>query len=379
MGPAARLTGSRRANCLVEQLLARYGCLVFTADVDRVERVVAATIAALPGSLAAPSQRIAHAGGKRSRPMLVLAAARCGGGPLPARAIDAAAAIELLHVAALVHDDLMERATARRGVPTVNAAEGPATALLAGDALLGAAGRLAATVDTDTAEIVQSALIDLCAGQVLEEEHRYRPDTDSATVLEVARGKSGTLTGVACRLAGTLAGCLHPDLAAALTDFGYAFGTCLQLLDDTLDVISTEQRLGKAVEVDFPAGVVTLPALRPLHHDHQLRDLFRPDLTAVERARAFAILRRGGGIHDTVATAHGTARAARRELTAVRDLGDAATIDWLAALPERYVLDQLRLVAPEHRHLLRMPDAPAYDEESPQLAQAVAGDGGPWR
>lgn len=325
----------------------------FADDLAAVEGVVDDILSALPAALAGPCRRIALAEGKRSRPVLVFAAGRCAGGSPQPGMPQAAAVIELVHLAALVHDDLLEEAPVRRHVPTINAAEGRATALLAGDALLGVAGRLAATIGGGAAQLVAETVVDLCAGQLLEEQSRYRADTDASTVLAVARAKTGALTAGACRIGAALTPHLHPQVAAALTGFGYAFGTGLQLLDDLLDVVSSEEQFGKPVGVDFPAGVVTLPAVGPLRDYHSLRDLFRPGLTISERELALRILRAGRGIGDTMAEARRTARTAREHLGAVRHLGDPVTIGWLAELPERYLTDQLsRLVDPSLRHLL---------------------------
>jgi heptaprenyl diphosphate synthase len=317
-----------------------------------IEAVLTAEMQRLPGSLASPCQRIAGAGGKRLRPALVLLAGACAGRPCDSRHVRAAAAVEALHLATLVHDDLIEGARTRRGVPTVNAAEGLSAAVLAGDALLGSAGRIAAGLHRRAAELMSQALLDLAAGQALEEQLRFRADAGADAVLAVARGKAGTLTRLACQLAVAVTPEMDRGLAGALEEFGLAFGTCLQLIDDVLDLVAVEERLGKPVGVDFAAGVVTLPTVVALGHDRELRGLLRPGITTGERDRALHLLRHGGGIAAAVRTAEHMAQAACARLTGLRDRGDQAAITRLAEMLPHYVSGQLAATDPALRDLL---------------------------
>ena len=313
-----------------------------------VDAVVAAALDGVPASLREPCRRVALAGGKRLRAGLVLAAngdsrAAAGAGrswaPSPP-AVTAAAAVELLHLATLVHDDLLDDAPVRRGVPTINAQEGTGAALLAGDLLIGLAGRLASAVDGRVRALLDEALVDLCAGQALEADHRWDADVTADTVLRTATLKTGTLLGVACEIGGHLGGAADP---AGLRGYGLEFGTVLQLVDDLLDLLSDEPTYGKPTGVDFPAGTVTLPAVHGLAASPGLRPLLRPGLDPADRRRAGDLLRAGPGIAATLAEVrHRAGWAADR-------LPPGAT---LAGLPGRYVTRQMGLVLPQHRHLL---------------------------
>jgi heptaprenyl diphosphate synthase len=297
-----------------------------------VDAVLAGALDGVPSALRDPCRRVALAGGKRLRAGLVLAAADGAD-----RAVAAAAAVELLHLATLVHDDLLDDAPMRRGVPTINAKEGTGTALLAGDLLIALAGRLAAGVGGWAGALLDEALIDLCAGQAQEADHRYRADVAPDAVLRTAALKTGTLLATACELGARLSGRRDPE---ALRRYGLAFGTCLQLLDDLLDVLSDDETYGKPTGADFPAGVVTLPAVHGMAADPDLRALLRPGLSADERHRAGELLRTGPGVPATVAEIRRTTAAA------------AAAAPEFAALPRQYVDRQLALVLPRHRHLL---------------------------
>lgn len=328
-------------------------------DAGRVEAGLLAQLDRLPGPLAEPCRRIAAAGGKRLRARLALAAAAAvGGGAPPVRLVDAAVAVELLHLATLVHDDLLDEASTRRGVPTVNAREGAGTAVLVGDVLIGAAGRLAAGLGAEAGLLLQETLVELCVGQSLEAAVRYEAATPVETVLAVAEKKTGALLAAACQL-GALAAAEQPAVqaVAALGGYGRAFGVCLQVLDDVLDVVSSEVRYGKPTGVDFAAGTVTLPAVRPLAESPELRALLRPGLRAEDRRRALDLLRTGGGVADAVDHALSCARQAGETLGAARLEGDARTRERLAALPLEHLDGQLALVLPEWRHLLASPTA----------------------
>ncbi len=310
-----------------------------TAPATAVDAVLAGALDGVPASLREPCHRVALAGGKRLRAGLVLAAATVAGEHPPA-AVTAAAAVELLHLATLVHDDLLDDAPVRRGVPTVNAKEGAATALLAGDLLIGLAGRLASRVDGHVRASLDEALVDLCAGQALEADNRYHAGADAETVLRTATLKTGTLLGVACEIGGHLAGAAD---TADLRAYGLDFGTVLQLVDDLLDLLSDEPTYGKPTGVDFAAGTVTLPAVHALAACPDLRMLLRPGLDPADRRRANDLLRAGPGIAATVRTVHARVRRAGDRLPASTEL---------AGLPGRYVTRQMALVLPQHRHLL---------------------------
>jgi len=307
-------------------------------SVAAVERELAAAFDDLPGTLATPCRRLALAGGKRLRARLVLTVA----GPVPA-AVPAATAVELLHLATLVHDDLLDGAPTRRGAPTVHAAEGSELAVLAGDVLIGLAGRYAARAGADAAALLGDALVDLCAGQALEAAHRYDPATTATTALRVAELKTGTLIATAGEL-GAVAG---DRPRAGLRPYGLAFGLVLQILDDVLDLLSDDDTYGKPTGADFPAGTVTLPAVHTMAAEPRLRDLLRPGLSPAERDHANDLLRRGPGTIAALRLVDDLAEQAARFRP---DLGD---------LPRRYAERQLRLISPRHRDLIPQKDPAA--------------------
>jgi len=227
-------------------------------DVDRRLIEVVGGVDGVDG-LAAPSRRVTAAGGKRLRPALTIAAAALGG-VFDRRVVDAAAAVELVQIGSLVHDDLLDGALVRRGVPTINGVEGPPTAILAGDYLLARAGELAAGVGREAAALLATAIVDLCVGQSQEMAQVADLDRTIDQHLASIRGKTARLFGCACEIGAVCAG-LPPGTTRQLARFGESFGMAFQVVDDVLDLVGDAGRLGKPTGTDVATGVYTLPVL----------------------------------------------------------------------------------------------------------------------
>src|SRR5918994_508771 len=194
------------------------------------------------GTVLAPAAaRVASTGGKRLRPLLTIVAAALGD-VFDDRVISAAAAVELVQVGSLVHDDILDRALTRRGQPTINAVEGLNHAVLAGDYILARAAELAASVSREAAALLADALGDLCEGQALELRDAFDPDRSIDDHVASIRGKTAALFACASRL-GAHCGGVSPRNATALGRFGEAFGLSFQVLDDMLDLIGDAHRL----------------------------------------------------------------------------------------------------------------------------------------
>lgn len=235
---------------------------------------------------------IVAAGGKRLRAALTLAAVLGVGGTIDQSVITAAACVELVHAASLVHDDLMDGADERRGVRTVNASRGVGSALLVGDFMLArAAGAALTEVSAPVAEVLGDTVVQLVEGQYLELGDLYTVDRPLDRALDSVRGKTGALFRTSCVVAGLCAG-VDRDVVAALGEYGERFGVAFQLLDDLLDLAATAAALGKPVGTDLRHGVYTVPVLRLLDPDRPA-DPDRP-VDAVGLARARALLAERG-------------------------------------------------------------------------------------
>jgi geranylgeranyl pyrophosphate synthase len=208
------------------------------------------------------------AGGKRLRPLLVFL---CGDGEDP-RLVSAAASVELLHMATLVHDDVLDRATLRRGRPTVFAEGGPPAATATGDLLFSRAfAELASTGSGDAVQVLSAASSALARGELMQREDAWSDEVTPERYLERCRLKTASLFDSSCRLGTLLGG--RPDLAEPLGRFGEQVGLAFQMLDDVLDVSGPTERTGKPRGADLLDGTVTLPLILARRLDAELRSL----------------------------------------------------------------------------------------------------------
>jgi heptaprenyl diphosphate synthase len=228
-----------------------------------------------------PDERLAEialhgieAGGKRLRPALVVCAAMAIGGcdAVSERVIDAAAAVELLHLASLYHDDVLDAAQLRRERPSVNGLWGNHAAVLGGDVLLAHAYRVAADLGAPQLRRFAHTLTALCSGQIAESAAQFDPARDLAHYDASIRGKTAALLATSCWLGGSTAGA-SAATAEALACFGMELGVAFQIVDDVLDLYGHSMQLGKPVGSDLRAGVFTLPVLLALQHDPALVEL----------------------------------------------------------------------------------------------------------
>jgi geranylgeranyl pyrophosphate synthase len=209
------------------------------------------------------------AGGKRLRPMLVFIAGDAGSDDL----VRAGAAVELLHMATLVHDDVLDRAALRRGRPTVFARGGAAAATATGDLLFSRAfAELTQTGSADAVRVLSSASSALARGELIQREDAWSGAVTPARYLERCELKTARLFEAACRL-GALLGRPGPAAADGLGTFGSRIGVAFQIFDDVLDVSGPTERTGKPRGADLLDGTVTLPLILARGHDPSLQQL----------------------------------------------------------------------------------------------------------
>ena len=201
-------------------------------------------------------------GGKRYRPMLAQVAAEIGGvdGDDP---IEAGVAVELIHLGSLYHDDVIDEAGSRRGQTSVNANWSNTIAILAGDFLLARASEVAAPLGTEAVALLARTYALLCEGQVLELQLGNDLDHGPADYFRVIEAKTASLIRTSARL-GAMAGGASPEHVEAATRWGHEVGLVFQLTDDVLDLLATEEFLGKPAGSDIHEGTFTLPVLYAL-------------------------------------------------------------------------------------------------------------------
>ncbi len=235
--------------------------------------------------LAAHANATVLAGGKRLRPLLVVLAAEAAGGPRAgsdgeAQLVRAAVAVELVHSATLVHDDVIDGAPLRRGLPTVAAAAGRATAVATGDLLFSRAfAELARNDSVAQLQALSDASSALAAGELLQREDAYAADVAIERYLHRCELKTAALFEAACRLGALVAADGSHALADALGAFARRIGLAFQLLDDVLDITGPVERTGKARGTDLLDGTVTLPLILAREYDVRLASV---DLAALK-------------------------------------------------------------------------------------------------
>jgi geranylgeranyl pyrophosphate synthase len=218
---------------------------------DEIEERLQGAVGRHPGLVAEVGSSALDAGGKRLRPMLVfLAAPAAHEAPLAA-----GVAVELVHMATLVHDDLIDRAEFRRGRRSAWAAYGPDAARAAGDYLFARAfGELAATGDARAVSLLADAALCLARGEALQRRQTRDPETTVQSYLERCALKTGKLFQAACLLG-------SGGTDANLGEFGLALGIAFQIADDILDCSGESTETGKIAGVDLREGTPTLPLL----------------------------------------------------------------------------------------------------------------------
>lgn len=248
------------------------------ARLGEVEELLRETVAGHGETLGEDAAATLAAGGKRLRPMLVLL---CAGPEGDAATVRAAAAIELVHMATLVHDDVLDDAPLRRGLPTVAATSGRERATATGDLLLSRAFALLADAgDARAVALLADASVALARGELAQRQDAFDLGLDEERYLSRCRLKTGRLFECACLLG-------RDD--EALREFGAEIGLAFQLLDDVLDVSGPPERTGKARGTDLLDGTVTLPLIEAAAGDPTIREA---DLHALDAASAEALCER---------------------------------------------------------------------------------------
>ncbi|MCW1908541.1 MAG: polyprenyl synthetase family protein [Candidatus Saccharibacteria bacterium] len=208
-------------------------------------------------------ERILASAGKRQRPKLLFTIVQCAGKPIDSNVINAACAVELVHIASLIHDDILDKGTVRRGVQTISAVEGTDTALLAGDYLLAQACIIAARIDAACGQIVADTIIQMCKGQAQEITSRYDVKRTLEDLITSVEGKTASLFVASALLGGKLVQVSQPD-EEALQIFAKNYGIAYQFQDDIQDFYQTKSGIGKTANYDYVEGNYTLPILLAL-------------------------------------------------------------------------------------------------------------------
>ncbi|MCL4473630.1 MAG: polyprenyl synthetase family protein [Actinobacteria bacterium] len=250
----------------------------FAGDMAGCEQRLVAITGEPGGSLAESCLLTLEAGGKRLRPLLVfLSSAR--GTPIGEAHHAAAAAVELVHMATLVHDDILDGADLRRGKPTLAAKYGRNMGVSAGDYLFSSAFRiLAANGSARCVAMLSAASLDLSRGELLQMEQTRDFSLAPEAYFERCRLKTASLFSTACMLGAVIGKCSEP-VVTAMHDFGMNLGLAFQVADDILDFAGDTGAIGKRAGADLRDGTVTLPLVMALERDDSLPDMLGENLS----------------------------------------------------------------------------------------------------
>ena len=314
------------------------GIAPLPGDLARVEDRVQAAVRADDRFLGDVAGHLLAAGGKRLRPTLALCAGYAASGAQSSASDDVvtgAASVELVHLGSLYHDDVIDEAETRRGVPSVNARWSNIVAILAGDYLLAQASSLAASLGADVAALLAATIGELCRGQILELQHLFDVTRTEESYLSSIEGKTASLMATASRVGAMVSG-VSADSLDALTQFGHHLGLCFQVVDDVLDVTRTEEELGKPAGNDVHEGVYTLPVIYALSRSEELRTLLGRKLDWIQVRRAVDLIAVPEVVDASMAVARTHASKANEALAGANGL-DSAVCDRLRTLVDGLV------------------------------------------
>lgn len=274
--------------------------------------------------------------GKKLRPMLNLLMAKSMG-PRRRAPIEVAAALELIHVATLLHDDVIDRATVRRGKPSVNARWGDAVAILMADYLYARAFDLAlSSLRPEVMRVFTRVTQKMCEGEMFQIESRERA-LSMKEYLHVIQRKTGSLFSACTSLGMLLAGGSDEDISNAGA-FGFDFGIAFQITDDALDFAAHDQQWGKNIGMDVSSGQQTLPLILALGEasEQDRRSIETWMQNGRDFHEIFETIQRYNGVERALEHAHRYAEQASSTLELLKP-ADLETFESLAALPE-YVI-----------------------------------------
>ncbi|HEY9263870.1 MAG TPA: nonaprenyl/(2E,6E)-farnesyl/geranylgeranyl diphosphat synthase [Mycobacterium sp.] len=291
--------------------------------VARIEALMSEELGRADTLMAEAVNHLFQAGGKRFRPLFTVLSAQLGPEPDAWQVTVAGSVIELVHLATLYHDDVMDEAQVRRGAPSANARWGNNIAILAGDYLFATASRLVSRLGPDAVRIIADTFALLVTGQ-MRETRGAADQVDSVDhYLKVVYEKTACLISASGRFGATFSGS-DQEQVERLARLGGIVGTAFQISDDIIDIDSDPDESGKVPGTDLREGVHTLPVLYALRETgpdaDRLRELLAGPVTADDDvAEALRLLRASQGIAKAKETVAGYAEQAQRELVELPD------------------------------------------------------------
>ena len=305
---------------------------VIQADLTVLEERLLAAVASSVPLIQEVGTHLVTSGGKRLRPALFLLAARSGSAFDRERAMPLAVALELIHMASLVHDDVIDSADTRRGSPTANAKWSNQVAILSGDYLFAQAFSLVAGQHYGEPIALRLAALvrELASGEVLQDAGLFQAEHEISEYEQRIEKKTAHFLALCCEMGGIVSGAAA-EVAKGLYRYGHAIGMAFQITDDLLDIMGDEVKLGKPAGNDIRQGVVTLPVIRALKTSPA-----REELAAIlqDRQMSEAMVDRALSI---VSASEGVAFAKARAEDELQRAKEALPVDIPAAVRETFI------------------------------------------
>ncbi|MFQ6106804.1 MAG: polyprenyl synthetase family protein [Thermoplasmata archaeon] len=288
-------------------------------ELDRVERRIAKSLRSDEQLLTEIATYVVRSGGKRIRPVITLLAFYSAGGKDPSDAIEIASAMELIHNATLIHDDINDGGTLRRGMEAAYKRYGIGTSLVAGDYLFTRGFEIGGRFSDRVVSVTARACVGLAEGEIKQMRNLRNLDLRAEEYVDIVTRKTAIPMSSGAKVGAILGGGTEAQIQA-LAGYGLNLGICFQIVDDILDVIGTEDVLGKPIGTDIREGTLTLIPIFALGNGSDEADALRRILREEEKtecdvSEALRLLRESGAVEQARAEANKYSAAAKECLS----------------------------------------------------------------
>ncbi|WKZ20205.1 MAG: polyprenyl synthetase family protein [Candidatus Jettenia sp. CY-1] len=293
------------------------------ADMEEVENRFYKELKPESNSLADLISHISKYKGKRLRPALVLLSGKCAGDILPQH-IDLAVVVEMVHTATLVHDDIIDEASMRRHVESVNSKWGREISILFGDYLFSRGFTILSALDSQIATLLLSQTVNIMSeGEIIQLQRRYDIELSENDYFDIIERKTASLCAASCRLGAAFAGA-NRKILDMLSNYGLKIGIAFQIVDDCLDMMGTEDEVGKSLNTDIQKGKLTLPLIHlmnqlPKNKLKTTRELIFQNDVKETKAAILELLTEHDAIEYAFSTAKNIVKQAQEEIAPLPD------------------------------------------------------------
>lgn len=292
-------------------------------DLDLIEETLRNQVQAKQPILRQTSEQLLDAGGKRIRPLFVLLSGALGPEKDRPHLIDAAVSIELIHMATLVHDDVIDNASLRRGKPTIRVRYDNRTSMYTGDYILACALKSITNIDNIAIQkLLSDTIVEVCKGEIEQIRYKFDWDQNLRIYLRRIRRKTAILIATCCKIGAMISG-MSEKKAKKLFKYGYYLGMSYQIIDDILDFTASSKQLGKPAGNDLLQGNITLPVLEAMKNPEffgSVKKTINDGATPKDIKRIVSLMNKLGAIEKSYELSN---RYLRKALAALSEFDDS--------------------------------------------------------